>query len=148
MVYGYEPCPWRKSGVEPVMRLASRVSFVKEIEEGEGLSYGLTWRAASRTTIATVPLGYADGYSRALSNRAFVWIGGARRPIAGRVCMDQLMVDLGPGAKAAEGDEVLLFGEGPGGGIPGEELCELLGTIPYELTCMVGARVPRIYVED
>jgi alanine racemase len=98
--------------------------------------------------IATIPIGYGDGYSRALSNRASMWAEGAARPIAGRVCMDQAMLDLGPGAKAREGDEVIVFGERDGAGIPGESLCEILGTIPYELTCMVGGRVPRVYVED
>jgi len=148
LVYGYEPSPWRKVGVEPVMRLASRISFAKVLRAGEGLSYGLTWRAKADTTIATVPVGYGDGYSRALSNKASMWVSGAARPVAGRVCMDQTMLDLGPGAKAGDGDEVIVFGVKDGVGIPGESLCELLGTIPYELTCMVGSRVPRVYVED
>jgi alanine racemase len=148
LVYGYEPCPWKKVGVEPVMRLASRVSFVKGLCAGEGVSYGRTWRAGTDTTIATIPIGYGDGYSRALSNRASMWAEGAARPVAGRVCMDQTMIDLGPGARAREGDEVIIFGERDGAGIPGESLCEILGTIPYELTCMVGDRVPRVYVED
>jgi alanine racemase len=77
-----------------------------------------------------------------------VRLGGADRPLVGRICMDQSMVDLGPEAKASEGDEVILFGEKDGEGIAGEALCEMLGTIPYELTCMVGSRIPRIYVED
>lgn len=148
LVYGYEPLPGKRVGVEPVMRLVSRVSFVKGVRAGEGVSYGLAWRAGADTSIATLPIGYGDGYSRALSGRARVWIGGAARPIAGRICMDQTMVDLGPGGEAKEGDEAILFGAGREGGIPGEELCELLGTIPYELTCMVAARVPRDYVEE
>jgi alanine racemase len=148
LVYGYEPSPWRIVGVEPVMRLATKLSFVKEARAGDGISYGQTWKAAVDTTIATLPLGYGDGYSRSLSNRASAWIGGRRAPIVGRICMDQAMADLGHGAKAAEGDEAIVFGMKGGEGIPGEELCSLLGTIPYELTCMVGARVPRVYVED
>ena len=147
-VYGYEPSPLGTAGVEPVMRLASRISFVKKVPRGEGLSYGLTWRAVTETTVATLPIGYGDGYSRSLSNRAQVWVGHRSAPIAGRICMDQTMLDLGPGAEAIEGDEVILFGEKDGEGMPGERICELLGTIPYELTCMVGARVPRVYVED
>ena len=147
-VYGYEPCPWEKVGVEPVMRLASRISFVKTLCAGEGVSYGRTWKTAIDTTIATVPVGYGDGYSRALSNKASMWAQGAARPVVGRVCMDQTMLDLGPGSAAREGDEVLLFGVKDGATIPGEGLCEMLGTIPYELTCLVGARVPRVYVED
>jgi alanine racemase len=148
MVYGYEPCPWKRSGVEPVMRLVSRISFVKDLGAGESVSYGATWRAGSGTRIATVPVGYGDGYSRALSNKASMWADGAPRPVAGRVCMDQTMLDLGPGSKAREGDEVLVFGVKNGAAIAGETLCEVLGTIPYELTCAVGARVPRVYVED
>jgi alanine racemase len=148
LVYGYEPSPWRKVGVEPVMRLCARLSFVKEVRAGEGVSYGLAWRAPVDTMVGTIPIGYGDGYSRALSNRASVWVGGAARPVAGRICMDQTMVDLGPGATAREGDEAILFGAKDGEGIPGETICELLGTIPYELTCMVASRVPRVYVED
>ncbi len=147
-VYGYEPSPLGTAGVEPVMRLASRISFVKKVPRGEGLSYGLTWRAATETTVATLPIGYGDGYSRSLSNRAQVWVGHRSAPIAGRICMDQTMLDLGPGTEAVEGDEVILFGLKDGEGMPGERICELLDTIPYELTCMVGARVPRVYVED
>ncbi len=148
LVYGYEPSPWRRVGVEPVMRLLSRLSFVKSLRAGEAVSYGHTWRAASDTRIGTLPLGYGDGYSRALSNRASVLVGHERRPVAGRVCMDQTMVDLGPESTVEEGDEALLFGRRGGDYLPGEELCQLLGTIPYELTCMVSCRVPRVYVED
>jgi alanine racemase len=147
-VYGYEPSPWRKIGLEPVMRLVSELSFVKEIVSGEGVSYGRTWKASVDTTIATVPLGYGDGYSRALSNKAAMWTGGGAHPVRGRVCMDQTMLDLGPRSKSREGDEVIVFGMRGVEGIPGESLCEILGTIPYELTCSVGRRVPRVYVED
>lgn len=147
-MYGYEPSPRRKVGVECVMRLSSRISFVKRLGAGEGVSYGRTWRAKADTTIATVPIGYGDGYCRALSNRASMWALGEARPVVGTVCMDQTMLDLGPESKAREGDEVIVFGVKDGAGIPGESLCELLGTIPYELTCMIAARVPRVYVED
>ncbi len=148
LVYGYEPSPWKKVGVEPVMRLVARLSFIKAVRAGEGISYGLTWRAPADTIVATFPLGYGDGYCRALSNRARVRVGGADRPVVGRICMDQTMVDLGPGSKAGEGDEAILFGAKDGEGMPGEKLCEILDTIPYELTCMVAPRVPRVYVED
>jgi alanine racemase len=147
-VYGYEPSPWRSAGLEPVMRLVSRLSFVKRLRAGEPVSYGSTWKPGEDTAIGTVPLGYGDGYARALSSRASMWVVGSARPIAGRVCMDQTMLDLGPRSPAREGDEVIVFGRRGSEGIPGEGLCELLGTIPYELTCMVGARVPRVYVEE
>ena len=130
------------------MRLAARLSFIKKVRAGEGISYGLTWRAPADTLVATLPLGYGDGYCRALSNRARVRIGGTDRPVVGRICMDQTMVDLGPESTAREGDEAILFGMRDGEGIPGEVLCGLLDTIPYELTCMVGSRVPRVYVQD
>jgi alanine racemase len=147
-VYGYEPSPWRKIGLEPVMRLVSKISFVKGLRAGEGVSYGRTWKAPADTTIATVPIGYGDGYSRALSNKASMWTGGGAHPVRGRVCMDQTMLDLGPDSSSREGDDVIVFGVKGNGGIPGESLCEILGTIPYELTCAVGGRVPRVYVED
>jgi alanine racemase len=148
LVYGYEPAPPARVGLEPVMRLASEISYVKTVRAGATVSYGGTWTASRDTRVATVPIGYGDGYSRSLSGRGEVSVAGRRARIAGRICMDQLMVDLGPGAAEAEGAEVLLFGERGGARLPGEELCELLGTIPYELTCMVSARVPRVYVED
>jgi alanine racemase len=148
LVYGYEPAPPARVGLEPVMRLVSEISYVKTVRAGARVSYGGTWTAARDTRVATVPIGYGDGYSRSLSGRGEVSVAGRRAAIAGRICMDQLMVDLGPEAAEAEGEEVLLFGERDGVRMPGEELCELLGTIPYELTCMVSARVPRVYVED
>jgi alanine racemase len=147
-VYGYEPSPGRSVGLEPVMRLVSSVSYVKTVRAGARVSYGGTWTASEDTRVATVPIGYGDGFSRSLSNRARVTVAGRSVPIIGRICMDQLMIDLGPEADEAEGEEVLLFGERNGVRAPGEELCSLMDTIPYELTCMVSERVPRIYVED
>ncbi len=148
MLYGYEPSPLARVGFEPVMRLVSRIAFVKEIRKAAGVSYGRTWIAPAQTRIATIPIGYGDGYSRSLSNRSKVLIGDVAYPVVGRVCMDQIMVDLGQGAGAEEGDEVLLFGSRGGRGIAAELLCEIMGTIPYELTCMVSSRVPRLYMDD
>jgi alanine racemase len=148
LLYGYEPTSLARVGFEPVMRLMSKVVYFKVTEEGAGVSYGSTWRAPRRTRIATVPIGYGDGYSRALSNKGEAIIRGRRYPVVGRVCMDQLMVDLGPEGEAYNGDEVLLFGTKNGDSVDAEELCRRLDTIPYELTCMVNGRVPRIYVED
>jgi alanine racemase len=147
-LYGYEPSPLKIVGLEPVMRLLSRVSYFKSVRAGAGVSYGLTWTAEKDTRIVTVPIGYGDGYSRALSNKGEVVIRGRHLPVVGRVCMDQLMVDLGPTGEAYNGDEVLLFGVKGADSLPAELLCERMGTIPYELTCMISARVPRIYVED
>ena len=112
------------------------------------ISYGCTFTAPRQTYIATLPLGYADGYNRLLSNKAPVLIGGRRRPLVGRVCMDQLMVDLGPECDAAIGDEVVLFGRQGDAQITVTELADLIGTINYELVCAVSSRVPRIYLNE
>ena len=148
LLYGYEPTRLRAVGLEPVMRLMSRVSYFKSLRAGASVSYGRAWSSPEDTRLATVPIGYGDGYSRALSNKGEVIIRGRRLPVVGRVCMDQLMVDLGPDGEAYNGDEVLLFGVRGEDSLPAELLCERMGTIPYELTCMLSSRVPRIYVED
>lgn len=148
LLYGYEPSPRTKVGLEPVMRLMSKVVYFKAARDGAGVSYGQTWKTRGPTRIATIPIGYGDGYSRALSNKGEAIIRGGRYPVVGRVCMDQLMLDLGPHGVAYNGDDVLLFGTNGADSIAAEVLCERIGTIPYELTCMVNSRVPRIYVED
>jgi alanine racemase len=147
-LYGYENSPDSHVGLEPVMRLISQIAFVKTVRAGARVSYGGIWTAERDTRIATIPVGYGDGYSRSLSNRAEVLVSGRRVPVVGRICMDQLMVDLGPEGREDVGEEVLLFGVRGNAALPGEELCRLMGTIPYELTCMVSERVPRIYVEE
>jgi len=147
-LYGYEVSQDARVGLEPVMRLVSRIAFAKTVRAGARVSYGGIWTAPRDTRVATIPAGYGDGYSRSLSNRGEALIAGRRVPIVGRICMDQFMVDLGPEGREEVGEEVLLFGEKGGLSLPGEELCELMGTIPYELTCMVSERVPRVYVED
>ena len=147
-LYGYYPytdLP-RPLDLRPVMELATRVAFVKEVEPGTAISYGMTWRSQRRTCIATLPVGYADGYSRLLSNRGEVWIRGRRHPIVGRVCMDQCMADVGPATDVRVGDPVTLLG--PGKGRPdAAEVAAHMGTIPYEVTCLITRRVPRIAVE-
>ncbi|HUW40752.1 MAG TPA: alanine racemase [Rectinemataceae bacterium] len=148
LLYGYEPTPIARIGFEPVMRLMSKVAYFKVVRANTGVSYGLTWRAAEDTRVVTVPIGYGDGYSRALSNKGVVVINGRSCPIVGRICMDQLMVDIGPHGEAHNGDDVLLFGVRGEDRVDAELLCERIGTIPYELTSMISARVPRIYVED
>ncbi|MGO8693521.1 MAG: alanine racemase [Rectinemataceae bacterium] len=148
VLYGYEPTPLAGIGFEPVMRLMSKVAYFKIVRANTGVSYGLTWVAPEDTRVVTIPIGYGDGYSRALSNRAVVMIGGRRYPVVGRICMDQLMVNLGPRGEAHNGDDVLLFGVKGEDRVDAELLCELLGTIPYELTSMISARVPRIYMEE
>ncbi len=152
MLYGYEPSPLARTGVEPALRLVSKVAYFKTLEAGSRVSYGGRHRLSVRSRIATVPIGYADGYPRALSSLGRAVIRGRSYPVAGTVCMDQLMLDLGPDGEAYNGDDVLLFGPGlpghPDAGIGLEELSAMAGTIPYELLCRISARVPRIYLED
>ncbi|GMQ80934.1 MAG: alanine racemase [Rhodothermia bacterium] len=139
-----------ESPLKPVMTLQSEVAHVKWVKAGAPVSYNAEWCAPERTRIATVAAGYADGYPRILSNRASVGINGSLYPVVGAICMDLFMVNLGPGpANEAEadtrinpGDKVILFGSGGPSAIKTAEQAE---TIPYELVCCVGTRVPRIY---
>jgi alanine racemase len=126
------------------MELMSKVSFLKKVSKGTGISYGLTCRVERDTTIATIPAGYADGYSRLLSNRGQVCIRGRRHPVVGRVCMDQTMVDVGPDSDVELYDDVILFGPDPPAP-DAEEIAGLMQTIPYEVTCLISRRVPRVY---
>jgi len=147
-LYGYleHPEAAQNAGLQPVMRMTSRVSQTHVIEPGESVSYNRQWTTDRRTRIATVSCGYADGYLRALSNRAEVGIGNRRFPVVGTVCMDLIMVDLGPPGTSdvAEGDPVVLFGDG---GPTAYELANWAGTIVYEVCTNVSQRVPRVYVE-
>ena len=144
--YGYYPShdQRRRLGLRPVMELSTRIVFIKRVRAGTTISYGMTYRTARDTVIATLPVGYGDGYNRGLSNRAQVLIQGRRYPIVGRICMDHCMVDLGPQTAAGLHEEVTLFGPDPNGP-DAEEIAGILGTIPYEVTCTVSKRVRRIY---
>lgn len=133
-----------KENFIPVMSFKSVVSFVKDIAPGDTINYGRTFRADKRMRVATVAVGYADGYPRALSGKGFVIINGVRAPIIGRVCMDQMSVDVSHIPEVKMGDEVLLFGKE----LPVEEISEICGTINYETVCTVGNRVPRIAVNE
>jgi alanine racemase len=146
ILYGYYPSREqnRRVRVRPVMEFATRVVFVKEVQEGTQLSYGLTYTAKTKTRVATLPVGYADGYNRLLSNVAEVAIRGRRYPVVGRICMDQCLVDLGLDSPVQLHDEVVLFGPAPPAP-DAEEIAGLLNTIPYEVTCRVSRRVPRLY---
>lgn len=150
-VYGLAPSPdvaqdGRCSALRPALSLRARVSFVKEVEAGDRLSYGLRYAVSRRSVVATVPLGYADGVTRSLSSRGGqVLIGGRRYPIAGSVTMDQVLIDCGPAADVAVGDVVVLLGRQGAEEITAWEWAERTGTIAYEVVCGVSARVPRIY---
>lgn len=132
--------------LRPAMSLVARVSYAKRVAAGERLSYGLRYRLAEDSVVATVPLGYADGVPRALSAAGGqVLVGGRRRPIAGTVTMDQILVDCGPDAEVAAGDEVVLIGRQGDESIDAWDWAERTGTIAYEVVCGVGGRVPRTY---
>lgn len=132
--------------VQPALTLRSEVSWVKIVPPGVGVGYGHRWTTDRETTIATVPIGYADGLRRDLGLKGgSVLIGGKRHPIVGVVTMDQIMVDVGPDSTVARGDEVILIGSQGDEQITAEEMAKILGTIPYELVCAISKRVPRTY---
>ncbi|GAA1060359.1 alanine racemase [Agromyces bracchium] len=132
-------------GLTPVMTLRGRVAAVRRVEPGTGASYGHTWRASHRTTLALVPLGYADGVPRQASGRAEVAIHGTRHRIAGRIAMDQFLVDVGE-AEVAVGDEVVLFGDPAAGAPSADDWGDAADTIGYEIVTRIGPRVPRTHV--
>lgn len=144
-LYGAPPVP-TDVPLEQAMTWSSRVTCVKEIPSGACVSYGRTYTARKPTRIATIPLGYADGYHRALSNKGQVLIRSGRAPIIGRVCMDQFMVDVTDIPDAAVGDEAVLLGRQGGDIITGDELGAWAGTISYEMFCAPSARVPRVII--
>ena len=145
--YGVDPAPGlaAQAGVvlRPAMTLRAQLAQVKDLAAGSGVSYGWTWVAAEPTTVGLVPLGYADGVPRHASNRAEVQVAGGRAPVRGRVCMDQLVVELP--APADVGDEVVLFGPGLDGEPTAAAWADWCGTIGYEIVTRVGSRVPRRY---
>jgi len=128
------------------MELKSKVVYFKVISAGQGISYGQHWHAARDTRIVTVPVGYGDGYFRRLSGRGEVLIRGRRHPIVGNVCMDQMMVDIGPDGEAYNGDDVVLIGAQDGQKITVAELAEVLETTPHEILTSTNLRVPRVYI--
>ncbi|MDD2586594.1 MAG: alanine racemase [Syntrophomonadaceae bacterium] len=134
-----------KLDIIPAMTFKSRISFIKNLPAGYTISYGRTYCCADQTKVATVPVGYADGYSRLLSNRARAVIKGQEVPLIGNVCMDQCMFDVSGVEGVKEGDDVILFGR-PEHGVTVDNLAEIMGTINYEVLCSITSRVPRIYI--
>ncbi len=149
IIYGYYPDPasGKNLDIKPVLTWKTKVSALRKIGPGETVGYGRTWCADTDRWIATVPVGYADGYSRLLSNRGRMLSGGVSYPIAGRVCMDQTMLDLGDceNSPLKVGDEVTLLGRDGDEQITADELADAMGTINYEVLCLIAKRVPRVY---
>jgi alanine racemase len=148
-VYGLSPVPQLGDmGLIPAMTVKCAVALVKSIRAGESVSYGHTWTAQRDTNLALLPIGYADGVFRSLGGRLEVLINGRRRPGVGRICMDQFVVDLGPGQPdVAEGDEAILFGPGATGEPIAQDWADLLGTIHYEVVTSPRGRITRTYRE-
>ncbi|OHD15192.1 MAG: alanine racemase [Spirochaetes bacterium GWB1_59_5] len=144
-MYGLKPSADRAWEVEllPAMSFKTRVSMVKDVSAGESVGYGRRFYAARKSRIATLPLGYADGWPRALSGRVSLLVRGKRAPLVGSVCMDQCMLDVTDVPGVSVGDEVLLYGAPE---LPADEIAAALGTINYEVVCLVGKRVPRVYL--
>jgi alanine racemase len=156
-LYGLSPVPQlgapERFGLRPAMTVEAELATVKRLPAGHGVSYAHHYVTPGATTVGVVPLGYADGVPRHASGvdgapGAPLAVGGRRLAIAGRVCMDQIMVDLGPGATEQAGDRVVLFGDGADGGPTAQDWADVAGTISYEIVTRLGARVPRVHVDD
>lgn len=147
MIYGLHPYADLKIDLKPVLSLKTKVIYVKRVPRGYGISYGHSYVTKKEATIVTLPIGYGDGYPRNLSNLASVLIGGRRFKISGRVCMDQIMVDVG-NAPVKTGDEAVMIGSQGKDKITAEELATLSRTISYEIVCGLGSRIPRVYVHS
>ena len=145
IIYGLYPSTEvsRNIKLKPAMTLRTKISYTKTVPPDTPISYGQTFVTDKKTTVATLPVGYGDGYSRLLSGRGEVLINGCRAPLIGRVCMDMCMVDVSRLEDVKAGDDVILFGQEPSV----DEIAATIGTINYEVLCALGKRVPRIYVQ-
>jgi alanine racemase len=146
-LYGYSPARGIPGGLdaEPVMEFQSAVVYTRTIKRGEAVSYGRTWIAPEDTCIGVIPAGYADGIPRLLSNDHSVLIRGKAYPLTGRICMDQCMVNLGTGGEVKRWDKAVIFGPGF---VSAADIARKLRTIPYEITCNINKRVPRVYTQE
>ncbi len=150
ILYGLSPSK-KLSGkldLQPAMTLKTSVAYVKELKAGAGISYGRTFTAEKDMKIATVPIGYADGYIRSNAENGYMLINGKKAKIVGRICMDQTMLDVTNIDDVKAGDEVIVFGNGQNGEPTADSLAENTGTINYEVICLVGKRVPRLYYKN
>jgi alanine racemase len=151
IIYGMYPSDEvdkAKLSLKPAMGLKTQISYVKNVDKDVSISYGRTYYTKAKCKIATVPVGYADGYSRLLSNCGRVLVKGCYAPIVGRVCMDQFMIDVTGIEDVAIGDDVVLIGSQGENSISASEIAKLIGTINYEVVCMIGKRIPRVYIKN
>jgi alanine racemase len=149
-VYGFYPSrqvDLSRIDLHPALALKARITHIKQVPAGTRISYGGTWQASRPTTIATVPVGYGDGYSRLLSNQGQMLVHGQRAPIVGRVCMDLTMLDVGQIDNVKVEDEVVLIGRQGDETISADELATQLKTINYEVVTTLMARVPRVFIK-
>jgi alanine racemase len=147
MLYGYHSSP-ESIPLKPVMTLKTRIGLLKNVPPGERISYGGTFVTRRKSLIGTLPIGYADGYSRRLSNQGEVLIRGKRARVVGRVCMDYIMIDVTDIPGVSQGDEVVLLGRQGRDVISAVEIGDRVGTISYEVLCLIGKRVPRVYIQS
>ncbi len=148
MLYGYSSGPTPSVDLRPALTWKTRVIQVKRVDKGQPVSYGGTFVAPRPSTLAVLPVGYADGYNRALSNKAHVLLGGHPSPVVGRVCMDLTMVDVTDYPSVRPGDEAVLLGRQGSSAITADDLAAWRNTISYEILCQIGPRVTRVYRED
>ena len=148
-IYPSEDVNRSKIALKPAMTLKANVILVKDVEKDTCISYGRIFKTERESRIATIPIGYADGYTRLLSNKGQVLVNGQKAPVVGRICMDQCMVDVTDiSGNVGVGDEVVLFGRQGGQEISVGEIASLVGTISYEMLCIIGKRIPRVYIQN
>ena len=151
VMYGYYPSNEVNKGrlkIKPAMTIKAKIAHIKTLEKGAFVSYGRTYEVSESTRVATIPIGYADGYLRALSNKGKVIVNGKLAPVIGRVCMDQLMIDVTHINNVKVDDEVILLGEFDDIKYNADDMANAVGTINYEIICMIKGRVPRVYIKD
>ena len=149
--YGYYPSNEVNKddiNIKPVLTWKTRIVHIKEVDENEYIGYGKTYKTNRKTIVATLPVGYADGYSRGLSNKGKVIINGKLAPIIGNVCMDQFMVDVTDIENVQTGDEVILLGSDGNVKFDADDMADIINTISYEVLCLIGRRAPRVYIKD
>ncbi|NLY44146.1 MAG: alanine racemase [Clostridiaceae bacterium] len=151
VLYGLQPSnemDMSKIQLKPVMQVKTVITHLKEVEKGTPVSYGRVYTTSQNSLIATVPIGYGDGYSRVLTGKANMIVRGKKVPVVGRICMDQCMIDVTGVEGVSIGDEVIVFGDSNGCSISADDIAEQMGTINYEVVCAVGKRIPRVYMEN